>query len=298
MSSPIRPSERSSVAEERAFTFQERVGYLKKFGAHSQSFSTLQPDMDYFDVPGVGYIGFMRKWGMPFVLSDPVAAPEHFDLMLERFHQRYPNASYVQVSEPVAEVLHDRFGLYGTQCGSESRIPLQSWSISGKKKQVIRTALNQAEKNNITVEERSSDDNAREISQAWIDTRKCKGNEIRFLVRPMEMDYQENVRRFYAYREGTAIGFIYFDPMYRNNRIISYVPNVSRANADFRQGLFYPLMVRAIDVFKEEGLPYLHLGVSPMSLDAGTERQESGLLRGLFRTFYEHGSFLYNFEGQ
>ncbi|WP_372981225.1 DUF2156 domain-containing protein [Marinobacter sediminum] len=282
---------------DNTFTFTERVGYLKKHGVHSQSFSTLQPGMQYFDVPGVGYIAYMRKWGGTFVLSDPVCAPEHFAVILEYFHKRFPNASYIQVSKPVVDVLHLRFGLYGTQFGSESRIDLATWSLSGKKKQILRTALNQAEKNNITVKERFSDDHTREISEAWIRTRKCKSNEIRFLIRPMEMAYRENERHFYAYQDGKAVGFIYFDPIYQNNEIISYVPNISRANADFRQGIFYTLMAHAMDVFKAEGVPFLDLGLIPLSLDAATEHQESRLLKRLLHLVYDKGTFLYNFKG-
>ena len=280
-----------------AFTFAERVGYLKKHGVHSQSFSTLQPGMQYFDLPGVGYIAYMRKWGGTFVLSDPVCAPENFPVILEQFHNRFPNASYIQVSKPVVDVLNLRFGLYGTQFGSESRIDLDTWSLSGKKKQILRTALNQAEKTNITVRERFSDDHTREISEAWIRTRKCKSNEIRFLIRPMEMAYRENERHFYAYQDGKAVGFIYFDPIYRNNEIISYVPNISRANADFRQGIFYTLMAHAMDVFKAEGVPYVDLGLIPLSLANELEPQESRSLKRLLHLVYEKGNFLYNFKG-
>ena len=88
--------------DEGVFTFPERISYLKKYGTHSQSFSTLQPEMQYFDVPGVGYLAYMRKWGGTFVLSDPVTAPEHFEVILEQFHQRFPSACYIQVSKPVA----------------------------------------------------------------------------------------------------------------------------------------------------------------------------------------------------
>ncbi len=279
------------------FSFPERVGYLKQYGSHTQSFSTLQPGMQYFDVPGLGYIAYMRKWGGTFVLSDPVSAPEHFPVMLERFHQRFPNACYIQVSKAVVDFLHLRFGLYGTQFGSESRIDLRRWSLSGKKKQILRTALNQAEKSGITVMERFSDDHTREISEAWIRTRKCKSNEIRFLIRPMEMDYRENERHFYAYQDGKAVGFIYFDPVYRNNEIISYVPNISRANADFRQGIFYTLMAHAMETFRAEGVPFLDLGLIPLSLDSATEHHESRLLKRLMHGIYEKGNFLYNFKG-
>ncbi|WP_372964747.1 DUF2156 domain-containing protein [Marinobacter sp.] len=279
------------------FTFSERVSYLKKYGAHSQSFSTLQPGMQYFDVPDIGYIAYMRKWGATIVLSDPVSAPENFPVILELFQQRFPNASYVQVSKAVVDFLHLRFGLYGTQFGSESRIDLGKWSLSGKKKQILRTALNQAEKQGITVKERYSDDHTREISEAWIRTRKCKSNEIRFLIRPMEMDYRENERHFYAYQDGKAVGFIYFDPIYRNNEIVSYVPNISRANADFRQGIFYTLMAHAMEVFKEEGIPFIDLGLIPLSLDKTTEHQESRILKKIMHGLYDKGNFLYNFKG-
>ncbi|WP_372998656.1 DUF2156 domain-containing protein [Marinobacter sp.] len=297
MSDQILALDRIAALESGSFTFTERVGFLKKYGTHSQSFSTLQPGMQYFDVPGMGYIAYMRKWGATFVLSDPVCAPEDFGNMLESFHQRFPNASYIQVSKPVVDFLHLRFGLFGTQFGSESRINLSRWSLSGKKKQILRTALNQAEKSGITVKERFSDDHTREISEAWIRTRKCKSNEIRFLIRPMEMDYRENERHFYAYQDGKAVGFIYFDPIYRNNEIISYVPNISRANADFRQGIFYTLMAHAMEVFKAEGVPYLDLGLIPLSLDSATEHQESRLLKRLLHGLYEKGNFLYNFKG-
>jgi len=297
MSDQILVLEQARELESAAFTFSERVGYLKRFGGHSQSFSTLQPGMRYYDVPGIGYVAYMRKWGGTFVLSDPVCAPENFGAILERFHKQYPNASYVQVSKPVVDFMHLRFGLYGTQFGSESRIDLSKWSLSGKKKQILRTALNQAEKRGITVQERFSDDHTREISEAWIRTRKCKSNEIRFLIRPMEMDYRENERHFYAYQDGRAVGFIYFDPIYRNNEIISYVPNISRANADFRQGIFDTLMARAMEAFKAEGVPYLDLGLIPLSLDSATEHQESPLLKRLLHGLYNKGNFLYNFKG-
>jgi lysylphosphatidylglycerol synthetase-like protein (DUF2156 family) len=280
-----------------SFSFSERVEYLKKFGRHSQSFSTLQPNMRFFDLSGVGYIGYMKKWGMTFVLSDPVCDSQHFELLLSSFHNRHPGASHIQVSKPVADILHRRLGYYGTQFGSEARVDLKSWSLSGKKKQILRTAINQADKASITVKERFSDDHTRQISEAWIQTRKCKSNEIRFLIRPMDMSYRENERHFYAYQDGKAVGFIYFDPIYERNQIVSYVPNISRANADFKQGIFYTLMAHAMDVFKAEGVPYLDLGLIPLALHDHVEPQESRMLKRAMKLIYQNGNFLYNFKG-
>ena len=60
------------IAERRDFSHAERIGYLKEYGSHSQSFSTMQPGMEYFDLPGIGYIAFMKKWGVKIALADPV----------------------------------------------------------------------------------------------------------------------------------------------------------------------------------------------------------------------------------
>ncbi|MCH8497071.1 MAG: DUF2156 domain-containing protein [Marinobacter sp.] len=282
---------------EGRLTFAERVNYLKQYGSHSQSFSSLQPDMEYFDLPGVGYMGYMRKWGINFVLADPITAPDYFEHILTAYHQRFPNTCYIQVSRPVVDILHRKFGFFGTEVGKECRVDLASWNLTGKKKQILRTAINQAEKRGITVKERFSDDHTRDISEAWIKTRKCKRQEIRFMIRPMDMSYRENERHFYAYQDGRAVGFIYFDPIYANNQIISYVPNISRANADFKQGIFYTLMTHAMDVFKAEGVPALDLGFIPLSLDPAPEAQEARLLKRSLQLVYERGTFLYNFKG-
>jgi lysylphosphatidylglycerol synthetase-like protein (DUF2156 family) len=279
------------------FSLSERIQYLKEHGVHSQAFSTLQPGMQYFDMEGVGYIAYMRKWGTVFVLSDPVCSAQNFELLLEHFHAKFPRANYIQCTKTTVEILHRRFGHYGTQFGSEIRIDLKKWSLAGKKKQILRTAINQAEKQGVVVKESFCDDHRNEISAAWLKTRKCKSNEIRFLIRPMAMSYRENERRFYAYQDGKPVGFIYFDPIYSRNQIISYVPNISRASADFKQGLFYTIMAHAMEVFKAEGVENIDLGLVPLMFSGKDEAHESSLLKRMFRFVWNRGNFLYNFQG-
>jgi lysylphosphatidylglycerol synthetase-like protein (DUF2156 family) len=274
-----------------------RVACLKQFGSHSMAFSTLQPDMSYFDVPGVGYIAYARHWGLRFVLADPVCAPQHRGQMLDRFMAEYPNAVFAQVSKPVVDHLHHHFGYYGTQFGSESKVDLATWSVRGAKKQVIRTAVNQARNQGIEIRESGFDTDAKKISEAWIRTRRCKNNEIRFLIRPMLIDYREGTRYFYAYHHGEAVGFVFFDPIYLNGKLVGYVPNISRSSANFKQGLWYALMVHAMEIFKAEGVPYLDLGLVPLMMADGIEPQESRLLRGMMSMIRERMDFLYNFRG-
>lgn len=291
----------SSIEEIRGlnnyFSLSQRAEYLKRYGTHSQSFSTLQPDMQYFDMPGIGYIAFMKKWGTAFALSNPVCSPENYRKIITSFVKRYPAFHFVQVTPDVASLLHTEFRLNVTQLGSEIKVPLNTWNTSGKRKQVIRTAINQAKQHGVVIRETLCDDHREEISDAWLKTRKCKSAEIRFLIRPMNMTYRENERRFYAYHDDKPVGFVYFDPIYRNGHIVAYVPNISRANADFKQGLWYPIIAHAMEVFKQEGVEYLDLGLVPLHFEGENKPFELTSIKRILQWVSEKCNFLYNFKG-
>ena len=279
------------------FSHVERTVFLKEYGSHSQSFSTMQPGMNYFDLPGIGYIAYMKTWGVKIALGNPVCDPSQFEHIIASFLKRHPSGQFMQVSKPVVDILQRKYGYYCTQFGSEIRIDLGDWNLKGSKKQVIRTAINQSKNMGIEVRESHRDDDAVEISKNWIKTRACSHQEIRFLIRPMNTQYKENSRHFYAYMDGKAVGFIFFDPIYDRNRIVSYVPNISRSCPSFKQGLWYVIMSHAMDIFRQEGVPYLDLGLVPLMLADEIEPQESKILRRIMALIHEKGNSLFNFKG-
>lgn len=278
------------------FCLDERAGYLRAFGRHSQSFTTLQPGLSYFDMPGVGYIAFAEKWGMTYAFADPVCEEAHTEQLLDAFLATHPDAYFVQVSPPVMAYLTRKYGLYGTQMGSEMRVDLQTWSISGSSKKTIRQAVNQAKAQGIEVRESAPDARTHEVSERWLKTRACQ-REIRFLIRPTFMPFRQGTRHFYAYQNGEPVGFAFFDPVYRNGRVVGYIPNVSRACETFKQGLWYALVIEAIEVFRREGVEFLDLGLMPMVVTPEVEAQESKALRRVVNMLYRHGNSLYNFQG-
>ena len=279
------------------FTFSERVEYLKRFGCHSMSFSALQPNMRFFDLEGVGYIAFRKQWGSVVALGNPICSEQDREHLIRAFCKKYSSPVFIQVTQEVAQLINQITGFYTTQFGKETLIDLKTWTMSGKKKQVIRTAVNHAKKEGITVKESYGDLAYRDLSDSWLQTRKCKGREIVFLIRPMEMDYKEGTRRFFAYQNEKMIGFIFFDPVYESGRVVGYVPNISRASKQFPQGIFYMLMVQAMEKFKEEGVPYIFLGLSPLALDYPAKGKESKALRWMLEFTAKHLNFLYNFKG-
>ena len=270
---------------------------LKAYGSHSQAFSTLQPGLSYFCIPGLGYLAYAERLGVRCVLSDPVCHPMHRAVMLDAFMAEHSDALFVQASKPVIDHLHRNYGYYGTQFGTELKVDFATWSLGGSKKKVIRTAVNQARCQGIAIRESAARHDVEDVSQAWIRTRRCSRNEIGFLIRPATGVLAEGTRMFYAYRDGKAIGFIFFDPSYVDGRVVSYVPNVSRASASFRQGLWYALMAHAMEAFRSESIPQVDLGLVPLMMDENLEPQESRPLRRTLAFIRERMDFLYNFKG-
>ncbi|MBN2284481.1 MAG: DUF2156 domain-containing protein [Deltaproteobacteria bacterium] len=280
-----------------SFSLEERLQYLREYGCHCMSYSALQPGMHYFDVPGKGYLSYMYRWGTRAVLADPICHEADRLDILRAFISESPNCGFVQVSQPVAEMIHEHFNFYATQFGIESVVDLRTWNLKGKKKQILRTAANQALKQGVTVTEGYDETRDYELSRQWLQTRKVSRKEIIFLIRPMSMDYNVGTRKFYAYRGEELLGFIYFDPVYRGNRLIGYVPNISRFDQAFRQGIFYTIMVHAMDVFKEEGIEELHLGLAPLVTGDDDRPYEAWLVKKIIRFLYEYGNGIYNFKG-
>jgi lysylphosphatidylglycerol synthetase-like protein (DUF2156 family) len=279
------------------FTFEERLAYLKKYGNHCLSFSQLQHGMHYFDVPGIGFIAFGQKWGKRFVLADPVCDTKYRETLLERFINQDNDPVFVQISQDIAELIHARFGYYTTQFGVEINVDLEDWNLKGKKKQILRTSVNHARKAGVFIEESFTGNGCQKLNDEWLKTRKVKNREIRFLIRPMGMDFQEGTRKFYAYLDGELIGFIFFDPIYMDNRIIAYVPNISRFSNKFKPGIFYPLMIHAMNIFKQEGVKYLNLGLCPLVGDDNDMPGESAILKRINRLLYNHGNWIFSFKG-
>ena len=297
MTLPVRRQKTECLTKEHEFSFEERMEYIHKYGSHCMSFSTLQPGMKFFDVPGKGFIAYRQRWGSQMVLSDPICHEDDREVLIGEFLNKYKHTGFVQITESVARLIHERFGFYATQFGIESVVDLEKWSLSGKKKQILRTSLNQAKKKGVVIRENSEETRHHALSKKWMSTRKIKNREIGFLIRPMVMDHEEETRKFFAYQDDELIGFVFFDPIYKAGEIISYVPNISRFSHCFRQGIFYSLITYAMDTFKAEGLKEVNLGLSILVLDDENAVHEAKLLKNIERLIFKYGNFIYNFKG-
>ena len=81
--------------------------------------------MHFFDIPGMGFIAYMQKWGNRLTLADPVCDVKDREVFFREFLKDGKHTTFVQISQDTAELLHDKFGYYATQFGIEINLDLE-----------------------------------------------------------------------------------------------------------------------------------------------------------------------------
>ncbi len=283
--------------------------FLKQHGRQALSYSTLQAGMEYF-LDDTGYVAFtsiqhpvFARKTQRIVLSDPICSAENRPRLIERFLSRFPKAAFAVISEECSEALRSlRFKI---NCiGVEPEIPVQTYNTNGNWKELdlIKRARNEAKREGIVIREESADklDPAKldAVSARWMQNKKLSDREIWLYARRPVFDYEEDVRKFVAYdKEGAVVGFVFYDPIYRDGRVIGYAANISRCDEERYGRLSTAVNMQAVDKFKTEGVEVLNLLLAPfVELDRGKYNDDLGA-RLFFVSNARYGNDIYNFKG-
>lgn len=282
-------------------SLEERLwSNLRQHGSFSLAYHTMQPGVEYFETTD-GFIAYEKKWGYTFVLADPVVSPENRETAIEDFLNNHKRVSFCQITEPIAELLHDR-GFKVNEFGTEFEIDIPSYTMSGKKKRHIKEAVNRIRNLNMTVEEFSSEDLNREeveaVSEAWRATKYVSEHETRFLSRGIVLDDEPDVRKFYLVGEEGIVAYIYFDPIYRDGEVIGYLSNSKRNRPDAPRDFDFAITWHAVERFREEGKEVLSFGMAPFyEVTDEKYRHNRFTHRALNRIYHRPKKWLYNFQG-
>ena len=294
----------NNAADDATIPLDLRMKLLCQFGSFSLAYSTaVQPLLRFFG-DDMGYIAFRSRWGTPFVLGDPVAAPDRIGNLLDAFIQKYPRAAFCQISQPVAEHLaQQKFWI--NEFGVDTGIPLKSYTFDGKEKEWLRYAFNWVNRRGYQVVEADFDtinpEEVEQISEDWRKTRTVKSKEVRFLNRPIMLEQETDVRRFFLMDPGGKIeSFIFLDPLYRDRQIFGYVTTFKRRHPRGSQYGEQALMKAIIDQLKSESVTELRLGFSPCAWIADSHFNHSRFTRKLFTTIFNSrlsNRWAYNLQG-
>ncbi len=287
---------------------EELLPYLKKYGTHSMAYTSLEPEMEYFIVDGLGYIAYIsfKHWlwardERKIVLADPLCVPENYQKIIQLFLTKYPNVIFVQSSKRMAEVLH-RESFQINQFGIETEIPLKDFSLKGKHRAKLRQWQNKCKREGVVIKEQPIDtckniDEIKVLSQQWLS--KKSGDEFSFLVRPLRFEREPDVRYFWAYQADKLIALATFDPMYANGKVVAYYHNIDRLDVSAPHGTSASIILEAINTFEKEGIQFVSLGMSPLYLQGGAsqEMNHHKFTRKAFFYAYEKLNFIYPFKG-
>ncbi|TWG99670.1 phosphatidylglycerol lysyltransferase [Mesorhizobium sp. J18] len=237
-----------------------------------------------------GFLSYKMVGSAAFVLADPLAPRERRGALIDAFIAEKGDVSFWQTTHGMAKLLAER-GFFVNELGAETFVDLRSYDFAGPRRRSFRTAVNRFTRSGHVVEEMSLGDldpgRVRAISEGWRRTRTTKSRELSFLVRPVVLDDEPGVRKFFILdRDRQPVAFAFFDPLYRDGRLIGYLSATRRWLPETDSLATYFLLRTAIEKFQSEGIETLYLGIMPFRRIEDKEFTKNWLIRRAFRFIY------------
>jgi lysylphosphatidylglycerol synthetase-like protein (DUF2156 family) len=287
-----------------AGTRDQIIQFMRKYGEGSLSYSALQDGMEWFVDPELGFVQYETTETIihrAVVLGDPICADADREKLIARFLEKFPDPIFMHLSIDNAKLL-EKLGFYINHMGIETVIDVQNFTLTGSKKEFLRSQKNRAQKDGVTVAEIGSEsgvsaEDLRHISEEWMHRKAVHDHELAFLVRPAIFEDEFDVRKFIALKDGKVMGFVFFDPMYRDGKVFGYMANILRSLSDASYSVTDFIIVEAFQKFKSEGLETLSLGFCPFfDINDDEGMHHSKPLASLYKHAYEHANYLYAFK--
>ncbi|MEN3942093.1 DUF2156 domain-containing protein [Prosthecobacter sp. SYSU 5D2] len=283
--------------------------FIQRYGSGSLAYATLQQGMEYF-VHELGYIAFITTTHPVFarkpkriVLTDPICDPNNRQALISAFLQEFPSAVFGVVSEECATLLR-QMGFKVNCVGYEPELPIQTYNTSGNWKELdmIKRARNEARREGISIREVDITqvplEQLNALSAKWLQGKKVNDREIWIYARRPVYQHEQDVRKFVAFdKEGTAVGYVFYDPMYRDGKIYGYSANIVRCDEALYGRLATSIHMVAMEVFKPEGAEILNLMLCPFThLENGLYADDL-MTKWFFQISQRFGGEIYNFKG-
>jgi lysylphosphatidylglycerol synthetase-like protein (DUF2156 family) len=286
-------------------TAEQRLALCRRHAVNSLAYScAVQPDLSYHG-DGHGFIAYGEKMGYRFALGDPIAPSERHPALIRSFVEEAGMPAFVQIGLETAEILSG-LGYRINRMGVETVLPLTASMFSGTRNQSIRYSERWLTQRGYRLKEETDPEasarDAAEISAEWRAGRIVSRREMRFLNRPFQPEPGPDMRRFVLTDpEGHVVALLDFDPVYAAGAIAGYTTAFKRKRAGTTPHAEIALTKFAADRFREEGVGFMTLGLSPLADIEASGFPESGLWQRLFRGAYgsRHvNQRIFNLQGQ
>lgn len=283
--------------------------FVRQHGDQALSYATLQDNLEYF-ITDRGFIAFttahhpvLAPKGRCIALEDPLCAPQDRSWLVKSFLEWKPKACFFIISEDFAASLRS-MGYKANCVGPEPELSVQSYNTQGNWKDLdlIKRARNEAKRHGVTIREVAIEnvpiDQLRRISSTWMSTKVLQTREIWIYARPPVFATEPDVRKFVAFdSSGQAIGFVFYDPIYRNGKVIGYAANTVRCDEINFGKIATAIHMEAMEIFRGEGIEVLNLCLAPfVKMDQG-KFNDDAFCKSYFKLCERYGNDIYNFRG-
>lgn len=245
-------------------------------------------------------IQYKRVRNRLVALGDPLGHPAGYGRALLAFRdladQHDLDPVFYEVAHEHLHLYHDAgFALF--KAGEMGLVPVADFSLSGRRNQNLRTAVNRATREGLTLELLQPPLDAptwsclEAISDAWL--RERNGSEKSFSLGRFDRDYLARAPLFVARVEQRIAAFASLMPAYQGRQELGV--DLMRHLPDAPAGTMDVLFTRMIEWARDEGYAWFNLGMAPLS-GVGRSRYSRPDER-LARLAYEYGNRLYNYKG-
>ncbi|WP_460106360.1 DUF2156 domain-containing protein [Streptomyces sp. YKOK-J1] len=271
---------------------------------NASAFLALNSGNSIFTVPGTdGVIVYRRTGRWAVQLGGPFAAEEDYATLLDAFRGYVRDEGLrlvgIQLQRADAE-RYARLGFTVNQVGASWAVSLCEFTLRGTKFMQLRNKISRALRNGLQIQEVAAGDVADAIAtidQAWLGS-KGGAQQLDFLVGQIGGEAQEHRRLFVGTIDGAPVAYISYSPVYGSRA--GWMHDLSRRIPEGSPGLMEAINAHAIEVFRAEGVEWLHFGFTPFTgLDASHELDgHSPAFQWLMHALWAEGAALYPAQTQ
>lgn len=291
----------SSAETERNTVSLDTVRQIIERNADNPSaFLALNSGNSYYTQADIDGIIAYRQSGRHLVqFGGPFAAPDAAELLLAGFQAfaraRRRRIVAVQLQRADAD-LYARAGFTVNQLGASYAVDLSSHTLRGSRFMQLRNKISRAKRSGLTVTEVDQSDYADQmlaLDRRWLRGKGRHAKPLEFLVGEYGGPMQPHRRLFVGLLDGALAGYISYSPVPGSRP--GWLHDLSRRLPDGPPGIMEAINHTAIEVFRGEGVGWLHFGFTPFTGLTAEHRMPtaSGWFDWLLRQLRNRGSAVY-----
>jgi phosphatidylglycerol lysyltransferase len=281
---------------------------LQTYGGDHVSFMTTWPQTSYwFSSSGENAVGYRVVGGVAIALGAAFGRAEGAAQAMTDFARHCDDHGWTPVFYSIdAGDWDDHFANAGWDrlvIAEEAVIAPQQWTTTGKKWQDVRTAVNRARRDGMTLEwtrygalTRESIDDIGEISEQWVAEKDLP--EMGFTLGGLDELRDRDVALMLARRaDGGIEAVTSWMPGYRDGAVRGWTLDFMRRRVDGPNGVMEFLIAGTAEHLRDSGATYMSLSAAPLARTGTAGRRSTldqvlGLLASSLESLYGFRSLL------